>query len=153
MPEQSGTEVSQHPSTKPFSVTLLMVVVLTLTTLHWLRLVEVIRLWRFLSAPPTSFSTAQRVYFLLSGAVWGVAGLPLVWGLWRGKSWAPRLLRIAAPLYTIYYWADRLFLAIPETWQPRWPFALGMTVFLLGFTFWVFARAKARAFFSKRNQG
>ncbi len=151
MPGQSPSETSDRPSTRPFSVTLLMVLVLTLATLHWLRVVEVIRLWAFLSAPPTEFSTPQRVYFLLSGAIWGLAGLPMIWGLWRGDSWTPRIVRIATPLYAAYYWLDRLYLAVPDMWQSGWPFSLGLTALLLGFTFWVLSRPLARDFFADRN--
>ncbi|MGD2156907.1 MAG: hypothetical protein PVG14_19570 [Anaerolineales bacterium] len=140
---------SSFRSSRPFSVTLLAVLVLILTTLYWLRLVETLRLWAFLSRAPISLTLLHRIYLAVTGALWGLVGLPLTWGLWRGRTWAPRSLSLIAILYSAYYWLDRLFLAVPKIWRPRWPFAVAATVILLVLTFWTLSRPGARAFFSK----
>ena len=130
---------------RPFSVTLLVWVVLSFTVLNWLRFTEVLRLWRFLAtlepAPPL-------FYLALIGLSWGVAGSALVWGLFLGRAWAPRLMQGAAILYTLYYWADRLSLANPTAIAERWPFALGLNLALVGFAFWVLSRPATQQFFS-----
>jgi hypothetical protein len=129
---------------RPISATILTWVVLILASLGWLRLAAVMRQWPFLEslspAPPL-------VYLAISGLVWGVVGAVLVWGLFLGRSWAPRLTQISAPLYAAFYWVDRLFIANPTAISSRWPFAVGLTVLLLSFTFWVLSRPKVQHFY------
>ena len=135
-----------HSSKRPLSVTLLTWVVLIITSLSWLRLVEVIRRWDFLQsltpAPPV-------LYLAIAGLIWGLLGAFLVWGLFLGRSWAPRLMQITAPVYAACYWLDRLLIADPSAIVNRWPFALGLTILLLVFTFWVFLRPKTKYFFDQ----
>ena len=50
-------------------------------------------------------------YLAASGLVWGVAGLVLAWGLWRGYTLAWRFTLIFAGAYTLYYWIDRLWVS------------------------------------------
>jgi hypothetical protein len=131
---------------RPFSVTLLAWVVLILALLGWLRLFEVLRQWQYLqSLTPTPL----LVYLAVIGLIWGTAGTALVWGLVLGRAWAPRLMRNAAIVYSLYYWADRLFIADPSAIQTRWPFALGLNAALITFTFWVLTRPKTQLFFQK----
>jgi hypothetical protein len=131
---------------RPLSVTLLTWVVLILTSLNWLRLIEVIRGWKFLQsltpAPPV-------LYLAIMGLFWGLVGAILVWGLFLGRAWSPRLMRNAAVSYALYYWLDRLLVADSSAISSRWPFALGMTIVLLAFTYWNFSRQKTQQFFNR----
>jgi hypothetical protein len=106
------------------------------------------RQWSFLEslspAPPL-------VYLAISGLVWGVVGALLVWGLLLGRSWAPRLTQISAPLYATFYWLDRLLIADRSAIYSRWPFAVGLTVLLLIFTFWVLSRPKVQHFYQNKT--
>jgi len=130
---------------RPFSVTLLAWVVLIMASLGWLRLAEVVRGWEFL----LSLNPAPPLFYLaISGLFWGLLGICQVWGLVLGRTWAPRLAQIAAPGYAVYYWLDRLLVADPSAMAHRWPFALGLTLVLLAFTFWVLSRPKSRRFFA-----
>ena len=132
---------------RPLSATLLTWVVLILASLGWLRLAAVVRQWSFLEslspAPPL-------VYLAISGLVWGVVGAFLVWGLFLGRTWAPRLAQISAPLYAAFYWLDRLLIADPSAISSRWPFAVGLTVLLLIFTFWVHSRPNVQNFYQNK---
>jgi len=112
--------------------------------LDWLQLVDVLRNWAFLqdlSPPPPAH------YLAISGLIWGLVGAFLVWGLFLGLPWAPRLMQISAPIYAAAYWLDRLLIADPSAISSRWPFALGLTITLLGFTYWVITRPKVRHFY------
>src|SRR4030042_6295620 len=76
----------------PGSVTILMVGVLIITALNLTRLVLAIKEWDFL----VSWPGVSPLYILLTGLIWTLAGIPLLWGLWRAKNWAPRLVQRGA---------------------------------------------------------
>lgn len=132
------------PVKRPFSATLLTWVVLIIASLSWLQLIEVLRGWAFLQslspAPPL-------LYLAISGLIWGLVGAFLVWGLFLGRSWAPRMMQISTLIYTATYWLDRILIADPSVIVGRWPFALGLTIFLCGLTFWVLSRPKVQLFY------
>jgi hypothetical protein len=142
-----STQGSTHPKTqlkRPFSATLLTWMVLIIASLNWLQLVMVLRQWAFLQ----SISQPLLVFYLaITGLIWGLVGSLLVWGLFFGLPWAPRLMQIAAPVYAVYYWLDRLFVADSSAIVSRWPFALGLTILLLGSTYWVLSRPKVQQFY------
>jgi hypothetical protein len=129
---------------RPRSVTLLILVVLCFTVLHWLRLLESIQLWDTLTIMPLSW---HPIYFVSSGALWGMIGLVLVWGLWRGLPWGPWGMRLVVPLYIVYYWIDRLLVAEDTAIESRWPFAVGITVVLALYVLWVLSRKQTRRYF------
>jgi len=137
---------NHHPSSlkRPLSVTLLTWVVLIITLLNWLRLIEVVRHFKFLQSlspsPPT-------LYLAIMGLFWGMVGAVLIWGLFLGRSWSPRLMRNAAIFYVVWYWFDRLLIADPSAIASRWPFALSLTIVLLTLTFWILSRSKTKQFF------
>jgi hypothetical protein len=142
------------PGTKrPWSVTLLAVVVLMFTVSNLLRFVLSIRYWSFLTAR----SGISPIYLMLTGLVWSVAGGYLIYGLWRAKPWAPRLTQAIGLSYALYYWLDQLLLkdhsgiraaGAPGIVLPgNWAFSAMITVIGLGFIFWVFNRSKVKLYF------
>lgn len=146
MSKSQTTNRNPHSPKRPFSVTLLTWVVLILTLLSWLRLIEVIRRWYFLQ----SLTPAPPVHYLaITGLIWGLLGVCLVWGLFLGRSWAYQLMKITAPIYALLYWLDRIMIADLSAIGSRWPFALGLTITLLAFTFWVISRPKTINFFGQ----
>lgn len=110
---------------RPFSVTILLWLVLSLTVWSGLRLASAILWWGTLlefASPP------GPLYIALSGAVWLGAGIGLFWGMWQAKPWIQiALLGVAAGL-SVWYWCDRLLLQTP---RENWPFALLATVLVL----------------------
>jgi hypothetical protein len=137
----------QRPK-RPFSVSLLAIVVLTFTSLHLVRFVEVLRLWDFLH----ELLPDLPLFLALTGAIWGVIGLVLVWGLWRGHPMAPQATRLAALVYAGYYWIDHLWLAASIEERRILPFTVGVTLVLLGFIYWTLSRPRAKAFFGERHE-
>ena len=144
---------------RPFSVTLLMLGVLIITVVNLTRFVLSLRVWSFLA----SQSGISPLYLAVSGLIWAVAGSFLIWGLWRAKCWAPRLMQAVALTYALYYWLDLLFLkdhpvnragmAISLVLPINWQFSAGVTVVCLAFMVWTLGRSKVKAYFSQAQPG
>jgi hypothetical protein len=133
---------------RPFSVTLLVIGVLSLTSLQLARFILALRQWSFIVAGPANISP---LYLIVTGLVWGLAGLPLAWGLWRGREWAPKTLIGFGSIYTFYYWIERILLVRePAAYSNRF-FMLGLTIFLSVFIVWTLTRPRARAFFGEMH--
>jgi hypothetical protein len=88
-----------------FRVTLLTWLVLITSAWNGLRLWTALA-WRDalteFSASPPPIVTA------ISGGVWMIAGIVLVWGVWQKKDWAANLLVGTASGYSVWYWVERL---------------------------------------------
>jgi hypothetical protein len=113
-----------------FRVTLLYWLVLTLSAWNALRLWTALA-WRevlneFSASPPP-------IVITVSGAIWMVTGMILIWSIWQEKAWTSKLLLGAATGYTIWYWSERL---IWLNSHPNWLFAV--IVNLAGFVFILF---------------
>jgi hypothetical protein len=130
---------------RPRLVTFLSLVVLYVAADGWVRFVQALRNWEFLRG----FIEYLPAYLAVSGLMWGIAGLPLAWGLWRGSAWAPRYTELAAILFSVYYWSDRLFLSGSPDRNLNWPFALGMNLVILVLFTWILARRNSSAYFRR----
>ena len=127
---------------RPFGVTLLVFGVLIIAGINLYRCVQALLQWRFLS----ELLPTLPLYQVLSGIVWGLAGIPMAWGLWRGARWATRILPYASLAYTIYAWIDRLLLRRGlEVYDL--PFSIGTTVVLLASIFLILSRPRVKSFF------
>jgi hypothetical protein len=148
--------VSETPSNKrPWSVTLLALGVLIITVINLTRFVLSIRYWAFLS----SRSGISPIYLALTGFIWSAAGLILLWGLLKPKTWAPNLMYAVSLTYALYYWLDHIFLMehslidttgvirvlLPSNWQ----FSAGVTVVILAYMAWTLGRSKVKAYFNQ----
>ena len=112
-------------SNLPFRVTLLLLAVLSLTA--W----NIVRVWTAITWRAALAEFAPRpgpIYIGVSGALWAVVGLSVLWALWQAKAWAPRLLVGASAAYTFWYWTDRLIL---QNGRDNWPFTLIVNLLLL----------------------
>jgi hypothetical protein len=89
-------------------------------------------------------------YLPLTGAIWCAAGSTAAFGLFRGLSWAPGLMRWGAVAYALWYWSDRIFLACSDYLQLTWPVALVITLLAILCIFWIFSRPKIRSYFGER---
>ena len=137
---------SPHPRAKrPFLVTLLTGLVLIMTSANFIRFVGSLSQWGFLSTLPR----VSPLYLAMSGLIWTLVGLPLIWGLWRGHPEAPKATRIIALAYTAYYWIDRALLQSAPPNRSNWAFMAGLTILLLVAVFWSFSRPAAKVFFGE----
>ncbi len=138
---------------RPWSVTLLMAIVLIITAINLIRLVLSVRYWNFLGTR----SGISPIYLAVTGLVWSIAGIFLVWGLWKAKTWAPRLMQAVTLTYALYYWLDHIFLmdhgvsggtgAVSMILPLNWQFSAGVTVLFLVFIAWTLSRVKVKAYF------
>ena len=131
---------------RPFGVTLIALLVLTIASLNLLRLALSILRWQFLS----TLEGVSPLYQTLSGLAWASTGFVLIWGLWRKKRWAPRAVGWGALLYAVVYWLERFFLTgWLKSGQPpaNLAFAAGSTLITLAFIIWTLSRPKIKAIY------
>lgn len=133
---------------RPFLVTLLAVLVLTITIVNLLRLVNTIALWSFLSGIPG----VSPFYLAVTGLVWTLLGVALVWGLWAGKPKAPRATRVLTVFYLGYEWLERIVFAGSGNELQSWPFFAILSIIFILFTFWTLSRSDAKAFFGVMDE-
>jgi hypothetical protein len=155
MSDYPQTDIENQPSTnripqshRPFRVTILVIMVLTIAVIHLIRLVQAIHQWGFLSTWPG----VSPLYIALTGFIWAVVGLPLAWGLWCGKPRALRASQIIIPAFLLYAWIDRIFIANPMVTMQRdssWYFAAWATLVFLAFFLWIIFSTKTTAFFRR----
>lgn len=111
---------------RPFSVTLLLCAVLSLTAWNAVRAISAIANWEILLAFAPN---PGPLYITVSGSFWTLGGLAVLWAfLWRTRhARNGPLLYVFS--YALWFWLDRLFL---QATRPNWPFTLTVTFLLLG---------------------
>jgi hypothetical protein len=126
---------------RPIRVYFLAVVVICLAAWNGLRLGEAIFFWKTLV-----IYGAHPLYIGISGAVWLVTGLLIVWGFWAGKAWAWAVMLGGTICYTAWYWIDRLLLQKPHA---NWPFVLIADIIFLLMIFAILFSHSTRSFFKR----
>lgn len=110
---------------RPFGVTLLLWMVLTLIAWGAARFSAALR-W---NAVLTEFRSSLSVaYLFVSGAGWSVVGCALLWAMFTGKPWTRPALLTSAVAWLIQYWVERVFF---ETARPNLPFAVTLSLLIL----------------------
>ena len=125
-------------------VTLLLWLVLILTAWNAVRLVTGIT-WR--DTLETYVRYPGSIYIIATGSFWTLAGLFILWSWWNGKRFTRAALLIASGLYTLWGWADRLF--VQAVMRPNWPFDLVVTILLLAFSAAVILNPKNLIYFQR----
>ena len=127
---------------RPFSVTILLWLVLSLTAWSGLRLASAILWWGALlefASPPGPW------YISISAGVGLVTGIGLLWGMWQARPWIRAALVGAGVGSTLWYWCDRLVI---QSLHANWPFALGATALLLVIVTICVAHPRTKEFFT-----
>ena len=96
---------------RPFGVTLLLWLVLSLSAWGAVRLIAALRFWSMLNEFEARLSP---LYLSITGAGWLVAGVVLLWGLFSGKSWTIRAIPASIFLWIVQYWIERIFFQAPR---------------------------------------
>jgi len=96
---------------RPFGVTLLLWLVLSLSAWGAVRLLAALRLWNELNEFKAHLSP---LYLSMTGAGWMVAGAVLLWGLFSGKWWIQRAIPASVILWIVQYWIERVFFESPR---------------------------------------
>jgi hypothetical protein len=130
---------------RPFGVTILLWLVLSLTVWSGLRLYSALQWWNTLiefAAPPGPW------YIAVSGGGWLIASITLLWGMWQVKAWIRYALLGTGAGFSVWYWCDRLFFQMPSE---NWLFTLLATILLLIVLFVCVLNPGTKTFLSKRE--
>ena len=131
---------------RPFGVTLLLWLVLSLTAWGAVRLIAALRFWTLLNEFEARLSSW---YLSLTGAGWVVVGVVLLWGLFSGKSWTARAILASMALWIVQYWIERLFFQAP---RPNIYFAIFVTALLFIVTVISAFNRKTKEFFIRSEE-
>ncbi|HEY3476980.1 MAG TPA: hypothetical protein VGK56_20345 [Anaerolineales bacterium] len=96
---------------RPFSVTLLLWLVLSLSAWGAVRLIAALRWWNVLN----EFEARLSPWYLsITGAGWIVVGAVLLWGLFNGRLWTIWAILASISVWIVQYWIERLFFESPR---------------------------------------
>jgi hypothetical protein len=133
---------------RPFAVTLLAGLVLTITIVHLVRFVYAITWWRFLSTllgnPP--------LLIAFSGLIGLLIGSALFWGLWIGHSRAPQAARILVPIYLGMLWIEQILSIQRGNRFENWVFMTMSSLVVIIFTYWALSTQSAREYFGELHE-
>ena len=133
------------PSKRPFSVTLLLWMVLTLSAWGVVRLVAALRWWDVLYEFEASLSP---LYLSITGAGWGVAGGVLISGILRRKQWTPLAVFTSILVWLIEYWIERVFF---QSARANLPFALTLSILVIIIA-WILAKLPDTKYFFAKSE-
>lgn len=129
------------PRKRPFGVTLLLWLVLSLSAWGLVRLLAALHSWDVLNEFGARLSP---LYLSITGAGWVILGGMLLWGFFSGKRWTRVAIPAAVFLWLMGYWIERIFFQSPRA---NLPFALIVSLLLLAVTFVSAFNRKTRRFF------
>ena len=131
---------------RPFSVTLLLWLVLSLSAWGAVRLFAAFRWWNVLNEFGARLSP---LYLSITGAGWIVVGGVLLWSLFSGKSWARLAIPISIVIWVMEYWVERMFFEAPRA---NLYFALSLSILLFIVTFSSAFNQKTKRFFIRSEE-
>ena len=131
---------------RPFGVTLLLWLVLSLSAWGVVRLLAALRWWDVLKEFGASLSP---LYLSITGAGWAVIGIVLLWGIFSGKPWTRLAIPISIFLWLMGYWVERLFFESPRA---NLPFALLASILLLAVTLVSALNRKTKKFLMRSEE-
>src|SRR5512138_1535951 len=99
------------PRKRPFGVTLLLWLVLSLSAWGAIRLLGALRWWNVLN----EFGAHLRpLYLSITGAGWVVVGAALLWSMFSGKSRTRLAILVSLGVWLLEYWIERIFFESPR---------------------------------------
>ena len=131
---------------RPFGVTLLLWLVLSLSAWGAVRLIAALRFWSMLNEFEARLSP---LYLIMTGAGWMAIGAALLWGLFSGKLWTARAILASIALWIVQYWIERIFFQAPRA---NASFAWIATILLFSVTLISIFNRKTREFFIRSEE-
>jgi len=113
------------PLKRPFGVTLLLWMVLSLSAWGAVRFSAALRGWDVLSEFESRLSPA---FLSITGAGWAVAGGVLLWGMLSRRRWSRPAIPIFVILWMTAIWIERLFF---QSGRANLPFAMALSALFL----------------------
>ena len=131
---------------RPFGVTLLLWLVLSLSAWGAVRLIAALRFWNMLNEFDARLSP---LYLSVTGAGWMIAGIVLLWGVFRGTVWTYWAIPVSISLWIVQYWMERIFFQSPRA---NSIFALLASVLLFSLTLFSVFNRKTKDFLIKSEE-
>jgi len=138
---------------RPILLKIAFLVFVLWTVLGWLRFAGAMAQQSLIGA---FFPSGTFMYLITAGLIWGLVGLPVLWGLVVRAGWTVKLIWITGLLYPSLYWFERIILWQNPGAQDNWPFMLLLTLSWVGLLIWVSRSKRVRVFFglqSVENEG
>ena len=133
---------------KPLSVTFLILIVLIISVSNLIRLIQTVRQWDFVR----ELIYINPIYLVISGLIWGIFGILLVWGLWKPERWSILIAKIGVILYLAYLWIDRLLISTNQADFKGSLIAVLISIIVLVWIFWMFSRHGVKDYFGVANE-
>jgi hypothetical protein len=130
---------------RPFTVTLLACLVLTITIVHLVRSVYAITWWRFL----TTLHGNPPLLLAFCGLLGLLIGSALFWGLWTGYSRSPLAAKILIPVYLGLQWVEQFLSVQRGNKFENWPFMAAVSLVVIIFTYWTLSTSRAKIYFGE----
>lgn len=146
-PENRDPTQTAYPR-RPFPLRLIFWILLLWIVLGWLRFGQALQNRALILAYT---SPGIFVYLVGMGLIWGLAGLPALWGLNFRNGWARWVIGLDGLLYPVLYWVERLLLWQDESARVNWPFMLALTFIWLGVVLWGLFGKAGRTYFSEKK--
>lgn len=133
------------PQKRPFGVTLLLWMVLTLSAWGAVRFFAALRWWSVLNEFEANLSP---VYLSITGAGWGVAGIVLFAGILLKRRRALPAVVASIFVWLIEYWMERVFFQMSRA---NLPFALTLSILAIVIT-WILAVLPGTKFYFAKSE-
>ena len=108
----SVNQAMSIPPRRPFGVTLLLWLVLSLSAWGLLRFAGTLRWWSLLYENDARLGP---MYLSITGAGWALAGIVLLWSIFSRRRWTYVAIPIAVLAWLMEYWIERLFFEAPRS--------------------------------------
>ena len=131
---------------RPLGITVLSILYFLISLFYLLKFCQVLLQWSSLENLPLTISP---IYLASDSMVWFVLGIILAWGLWTGKKWSSPAALTISFLYSLVFWADRIWIAEPEGLAQRWPVNLFLTIIGFGMISLILSRKSSHDYFRK----
>ena len=131
---------------RPFGVTLLLWLVLSLSAWGAVRLIAARRWWDVLNEFEARLSP---LYLSITGLGWLIVGMVLLWALFSGKVWPRLAIPVSIIVWLLGYWIERIFFESPRA---NLPFALIGSILLLVLTFISAFNRRTKVFFIRSEE-
>ena len=134
------------PRKRPFGVTLLVWMVLSLLMWGAVRFFASLHWWNVL----IEFrSTLSPLYLSATGAGWSLAGCVLIVGVFLRKKWTHRAILTSILIWLIEYWIERVFYQSPRA---NLPFAVIGSIVILSITLISTLHKSTQNFFTRSEE-
>ena len=131
---------------RPFGVTLLIWMVLSLLAWGTIRFFAALHAWDILIEFGSSLSP---LYLSITGAGWGVVGCVLLWSMVTGKRWTHRAILTSVFIWLLEYWLERVFYQSPGA---NLPFAMAGSLLILGIAIFITLHKSTQNFFTRSEE-